>query len=250
MFDQFPKSRPALPLEYQALYATHYKANREGASPASSLAQKLERWLHVQVAADLRMTRNDDSTLEIGAGTLNQLDYEPGVRVYDIVEPFEYLYRDAPQRERLRNIHADIADIDPANRYARITSVATFEHIANLPEVVARCGTLLQREGELRVSIPSEGTLLWTLGWMLSTGLEFRLKHGLDYGILMAHEHLNTAAEIRTILSHFFIDIDCRVFGLTPALSLYQFYGCRHPDLERCTDYLKECERNSQPSIG
>ena len=67
MFEKFPKKRTPLPKAYQAIYDEHYRNNREGNTQASSLAQKMERWLHLKVAEDLQ-GRTDQATLEIGAG--------------------------------------------------------------------------------------------------------------------------------------------------------------------------------------
>lgn len=235
MFENYPKTRPELPTEHQAIYEAHYKENREGGSPASSLSRRMESWLHRQVATDATAGK---STLEIGAGTLNQLDYEPASEPYDIVEPFESLYRGSPLLGQIRNVYDDIAEIAGEEIYDRITAVATFEHVCALPEVVARAGLLLRPGGVLRASIPSEGTLLWTLGWKLTTGLEYRMRHGLDYGRLIAHEHVNTAAEIETVMRHFFRHVDCRVFGLSRAVSFYQHFAGTEPDRQRCRDYL------------
>lgn len=237
MFESFPKKRPPLPPEIAAIYAEHYKSNREGRTAASSLAQRAEAWMHRKVAADLAQEQGELATLEIGAGTLNQLAYEKNRGPYDIVEPFAGLFADSPQLPRLRHVYADIAEVPTSARYDRITSVATFEHVTNLPEVVARAGLLLAPGGCLRSAIPSEGTFLWTLGWKLTTGLEFRLRHGLDYGILMRHEHVNNAAEIAAVLRYFFAAVQSSAFGLTSAVSLYQFYCCREPRLDRCRDY-------------
>jgi hypothetical protein len=161
------------------------------------------------------------------------------VRDYDIVEPFEALYADSPERGRIRNVYADVSEVPAAARYDRITSVATLEHVCNLPEVVARCGLLLAADGVLRASVPSEGTWLWTLGWKLTTGLEFRLRHGLDYGMLMKHEHVNTASEIEQVLKYFFADVSCKVFGLSKATSLYRYYECRRARADRCREFAR-----------
>jgi hypothetical protein len=123
-------------------------------------------------------------------------------------------------------------------RFDRIISIAAFEHICNLPEVVARCGLLVQRTGCLRVAVPSEGTPLWRLAWSVTTGFEFRLRYRLNYGVLMRHEHVNTAAEIRAIIGHFFALSDAWYFGPSAALSLYQFIIARKPRIDRCRDYL------------
>ncbi len=239
LFNQFPKTRPPLPKDIEEIYSAHYKSNREGGTTAASLAQRVESWMHKKVAQDLIEERNTGkSTLEIGAGTLNQLQYEPEIGPYDIVEPFSNLYQGSKYLGRIRNIYTDISEANSGFRYDRITSVATFEHIVNLPEVVARVGLLLARGGVLRVAIPSEGTFMWTLGWKLTTGLEFKIRYGLDYGLLMQHEHVNTAAEIRKVLQFFFREIQCNVFGLARPISLYQFYECRNPVIRKCDQYV------------
>jgi len=237
-FQQFPKIRTQLPEDFQRIYTSFYKANREGSTRASSLAQKMEGWLHRQVAVDVCEVRNQKRTLELGAGTLNQLRYEPFMQVYDIVEPFADLYKDSPHLTRIRRAYADITEIPVSHRYDRITSVATLEHLCDLPSVIARCGLFLADNGVFRSSIPTEGSFLWWLGWRLTTGLEFWLKYDLDYGLVMKHEHVNSAKEIEDVLNYFFSIIKCRVFGLSKSISLYRYYECRSPRLERCHEYL------------
>ncbi len=238
VLDYFPKKRPALPDDIAKIYKQQYKENREGETTASSLSQKLESWIHKKVAEDLEHSDSPKTTLEIGAGTLNQLQYEAGAMAYDIIEPFKELFEGSPLLDRVRATYCDISEIADNQKYDRITAIASFEHICNLPEVISRCGVLLGKEGVLRVSIPSEGTFLWTLGWKMTTGLEFRLKYGLDYGKLMKHEHVNTAAEIEALLKWFFHDVKSSVFGICKRISLYQFYECKNADLDKCREYL------------
>ncbi len=235
---RYPKARPPLTGEIARIYAVQYKENREGRSPASRLSQKMESWLHRQIANDVRADSAPKSTLELGAGTLNQLSHEPVSREYDIVEPFRELYAGSPLLSRIRHAYADIREVPVGQRYDRITSVATLEHLCDLPEVVARSVLLLQPDGVFRAAIPSEGTLLWTLGWKLTTGFEFRWRHGLDYGLLMRHEHVNTACEIEAVLRGFFSDVRVKVFGVSRSLSLYQFLECRDASREHATGFL------------
>jgi hypothetical protein len=226
VLERFPKVREPLPEPYARIHLAAYSANRRGATPASFLSQQMESWMHRQVASDIKNRQLAGATLELGAGTLNHLDYEPGVSPYDIVEPFSALYAGSSRLPRIRKVYRDIAEIPAGTVYARIISIATFEHICDLPCVVSAAGRLLARQGHLRIAIPSEGCPLWTMGWMLTTGLEFRWRYGLDYGVIMRHEHVNTAAEIESVLNHFFRQVRRRVFGLTAALSFYQFYDC------------------------
>ncbi|MEX2335828.1 MAG: hypothetical protein WD555_00985, partial [Fulvivirga sp.] len=236
MLSDFPKVRKELPKAYQDIYESHYMKNREGETAATSVSQKMEKWLHKMVAADLN-GKEDVSTLEIGAGTLNQLRYE-NTAPYDIIEPFKSLYDGSPLLPKVRNTFDDIDEIDSTHKYNRIISIATFEHICDLPQVVAKSCLLLANEGTLRVAIPNEGTILWTLGWKLTTGLEYKLKYGLDYKVLMEYEHVNTADEIELVLKHFYKNVKHKVFGLSRKLAFYRFYECSQPDVEKARAFL------------
>jgi hypothetical protein len=228
ILSRFPKQRPELPEAYRAIYAEHYKRNRGGGSPASSLSQKMESWMHRKVAEDVAESGRECRTLEIGAGNLNHLRYEPHEGRYDVVESISDLVAQSSLRSRVTDAYQDLGEIR-GRHYDRIVSIAAFEHYCNLPEVVSCCSALLAPGGQLRIAVPSEGTLLWALGWTLTTGLEFRWKYGLDYGVLMRHEHVNTAAEIEAVLREFFKSVRRSVFGIAPALSFYQFFICTSP---------------------
>lgn len=191
--------------------------------------------MHRRIARD---AREGLSTLEIGAGTLNHLRYEPNQAAYDIVEPAHYLFADSPFSSRVRNIYSDIKEVQPDTRYDRIISIASFEHICNLPEVVAHSGLLLKPGGQLRAAIPAEGGPLWKLGWKLTTGLEFKRRHGLDYEVIMRAEHVNTWREVADVLNYFFQRVEFSYLGLSRALSFYQVYICRDPDRPKCLEYV------------
>lgn len=231
LLTRFPKTRPPLPQAFQDIYTQLYVENRAGETATTSMSQRLERWLHRQVAADVR-GRAPVPTLEIGAGTLNQLPFEPANPAYDVVEPFSLLYERSPLRGQVRTVFADIADAPRTSRYDRITSIASLEHICDLPAVLARAARLLTPEGVLRSAIPSEGGFLWKLGWSLTTGVEFRLRHKLDYGLMMAHEHVNDAREIEALIGALFQEVRVRSFGIGRQLSLYRFVAARRPRLD------------------
>lgn len=233
---KYPKIRPELPAKYQEIYESHYKSNRDGDTKAASLSQKMESWLHKKVARDLTQGDINISTLEIGAGTLNQLPYEP-ITQYDIIEPFKILYQNSKELKRVNTIYSDIREIEN-KKYDRITSVAVFEHITDLPYVVAKSCLLLNENGTMRTAIPNEGTILWKLGWLFTTGLEFKLKYNLKYSTLLYNEHVNTASEINDVLSYFFDDIKCSVFGIHKKLGFYRFYECKQPNIEKAIEYI------------
>jgi hypothetical protein len=228
----FPKVRDPLPPQYQAIYDRHYQENRAGGSPASALAQRLERWMHHRIADDIGPAGRGGPTLEIGAGTLNHLPFEPETNPYDIVEPSVHFYDESPHRARVRRVYGDIAEVPIDARYERIISIATFEHVCDLPAMVARCARLLTPSGCLRAAIPSEGAWLWKLGWQMTTGVEFRLRYGLSYERLMRHEHVNTAREIRGVVEHFFSRVQVRFCGISSGASFYQCLVCTAPRLD------------------
>jgi hypothetical protein len=238
LFIQFPKKREPLPREYAAIYLQHYRNSREGNSKVLGLAKYAESWMHRKVAEDVADTE-PKATLEIGAGNLNQLPYEPHTTPYDIIEPFRELFEASPHLARIRNVYNDITEIPAENRYDRITSIAVLEHVCNLPELIAQSALLLGEGGTFRAGIPSEGTILWRLGWQATTAPAFRARHNLDYKLLMKYEHVNTAREIEEVLRYFFTKTRSSVFGLARSLSFYQFFACSQPRLDRCRSYRK-----------
>ena len=223
VLSRFPKARPMLPDEYFKIWDEHYLDSRKGRTKATRAASFMEKWLHKKVAWT---SKKSLKTLEIGAGTLNQLEFE-NPDVYDIVEPQHILYEDSDLKDRVRYSFDDIMMICDDQKYDRIISVATFEHICNLPEVVEKCVKLLNDEGVLSVSIPNEGRFLWHFAYTVTTGREFKKKYGLDYEQWMRYEHVNSADEIEVVLKHFFKDVKIKHCGLGRSLSVYRYLECR-----------------------
>ncbi|NQY03951.1 MAG: methyltransferase domain-containing protein [Halieaceae bacterium] len=229
----YPKSRPPLDERYQKIYESEYVDNRSGAGIVSNAASKLEGWMHNRVAGS---QATGAVTLEIGAGTLNHLNYESVSGAYDIVEPFERLYRDVIDTSPVRNAFKSIHDVPQTAKYDRIISVAALEHITDLPQVVAKAGTLLSPGGTFSAGIPTEGGALWYLAWRFGTGIPFYLRHGLDYGPYMRHEHVNTAKEITEVLRYCFRHVDVQRFPVNAFHgSFYSFLECSDPVLDRCS---------------
>jgi len=240
LLSSFPKKRPYLNERIKDIYESQYKANRDGSSPATSLAQRLERWMHHRVAESGKVNRSEDSeTLELGAGTLNHLPYENSLSNYDIVEPMSFLFQNNDSLSSIRDNYADISDISGANKYDRIISIAVLEHITNLPHVIFDSIKLLKKDGIFSCGIPSEGGFLWGLAWRLSTGLEFRFRYGLDYGELMRYEHVNNMNEIECLLKYCFEEVTIKRFGFGKHLSLYTYLECRKPN-QRADEFLSE----------
>lgn len=225
IFDRFPKARPRLPDAHQALFAEEYALNRSGATLTSRAAQRLEAWMHRQIAARGRV---GDHVLELGAGTLNHVAYETSAVAYDAVEPKVFLYQDRPTRNSVRRIVPTLADLPHDARYDRIVSIAVLEHMTDLPRDIAIAAGHLKNDGLFQAGVPCQGCLLWGIAWRLSTGLAFRLRTGLSYAPLMRHEHVNRLDEIRAVLDHLFAQTSVRYFPLpTRHLAFYAYLECR-----------------------
>ena len=228
----FPKKRPALSKKIKDIYAKQYEENRNGGSAASSVAQKLETWMHKKIAkASPTQQLKFCNTLEIGAGTLNQLPFENRNGNYDFIEPMEFLYLGSPNIKKTRNAYSDISDIPKSFKYNRITSVAVLEHVEDLPNLITKCIEHMTDGGVFGCGIPSEGGFLWGAAWRLSTGLEFFIRTGLNYSELMRYEHLNDADEIEHLLRYYFRDVELCRFGFGKHFSLYTYIECRNPKI-------------------
>jgi len=232
---RYPKQRPPLPPAYQRVYEAEYKLNRHGGSAITKMSSGLEAWMHRKVAVS-----PTGNVLEIGAGTLNQLQYEAPNPAYDLVEPFAALYAGSADLPRVRQIYADIAEVPAQNRYGRVTSVAVLEHLDDLPVIVARSALLMADDAVFQAGIPAEGEFLWTLAYRTTTGVAYWLRNRLDYSVLMRHEHLNTEAEIEAVVRHFFGGVRVSRFPLPLRhLSFYAYLEARWPDRRRAELYLR-----------
>jgi len=235
LLSTYPRSRPELPPKQKASYVEHYRSNRAGEQGLSKTVVKLESWMHRRVSEGI----TGGNLLEIGAGNLNHVPYLPGSCACDAVEPFHQLWEDSPHRARVRHIYSDLLEVPQSAGYDCIFSVAVLEHLTDLPFILARAGLLLREGGTFRAGFPSEGGLLWGLAWRLTTGIEYRLRRGLDYGAIMRHEHLNTASEILILLGHFYEHVEVSRFPLPlDHLSFYTTAIARQPRLDRCRSFI------------
>jgi len=234
----YPRTRRPLPPELREIYEDVHLTSREGRTFLHRVTQGLEGWMHKRIAAD---SAPGQELLEIGAGTLNHLRWENAGQAYDVVEPFTALYQGRAETQRVRTFYADIVEVPPENRYDRIISIASLEHVLDLPRLVARAALRLKPGGSFHAGIPSEGGLLWGTAWRASVGLSFRIRTGLNYGDLMRYEHVSQAPEIIAVVRHCFKRCRIKRFP-TPwhHLSLYAYLSCEDPELDRCRLLVNE----------
>lgn len=223
ILNRYPKKRIELNDEYKKIYKRHYMLNRSGEGVTNTISQKMESWMHRKVSKISAM-----NILEIGAGNLNHIKYESNYNNYDIVEPFTELYINSPLKKHIRNIFKSLDQVD--EKYDKILSIATFEHLLNLPKEIDLCKRLLSKNGVLQIAVPCEGEIAFKLGWMLSTGIAFKLKHKLNYSKLIQYEHVNSLNEISILLNNNFI---VSKFHRSPLIlpiknfSFYAYFECK-----------------------
>jgi hypothetical protein len=237
ILDSYPRCRQPLEAGQQEIYVKEYQHNRSGTAFLPRIVSWLESWCHRQIAA---AGQDSNLVLEIGAGNLNHLRYEGRFAAYDVVEPFDELLSQSQDREQVRDEFKELADCPLDRRYDRILSQLTLEHLTDLPSMIAMSGRLLSCDGKFQAGIPSEGGFLWALSWKATTGVAYRIRTGLDYGVLMRHEHVNTAPEIEAVVRYFFERVHVRRFP-TPLLhfSTYGYIEATGPRVDRCNSFLE-----------
>ncbi|GAB2583718.1 hypothetical protein GCM10027066_26330 [Dyella jejuensis] len=234
LLSTYPRMRPELPAAHRAIYEEEYRSNREGVRAVEGLAKRMEEWMHFEVGG-----APGDVLLELGAGTLNHVRFEVGALQYDAVEPFTALYEDSAARKHVEYVYASQAEIPKNHRYSRIVSIAVLEHMVDLPLELAYSVLHLDEDGVFKAGIPSEGGFLWWLGWRATTGAAYYLRHRLDYGVLMRHEHVNTAEQIIQLVRYFFADVKVRRFPFpVHHLSLYASIEARGGDADKARSIL------------
>lgn len=229
----YPRTRMPLDNAYLSIFREEYRRNRNGTGLLGYVVRLLESWMHRRVAV-----RSPCVLLELGAGTLNHLDFESPHTTYDIVEPAGYLL-DKAKLQRTRNTYYSTLEVPSIPVYDTVISVAVLEHMTDLPAEVARSALLLKDSGDFRAGIPNEGSWIWRFAWRSTTGVAFRLRTGLDYGKIMRHEHVNKASEIIAISKYFFSCVEVKYFPLPwPKFALYAYVEAKIPKRHIAAEWL------------
>jgi hypothetical protein len=245
---RYPKKRMPLPLEYENIYKNEYISNRISGGLGNKIARNLESWMHKKVSGDSKFS--NENLLELGAGSLNHLVWEKNFSNYDVVEPFQELFETSKDVSLVKSHYKNLSSVPRSNSYDRIISVAVLEHILDLPYIVALSGLLLKKSGSFCSGIPSEGSLAWMLAWKYGTGPGFKRRTGLDYKIIMKHEHVNESNEIEICIKHFYKKIAIKRFPFDHYnSSIYTYINASEPDLNLCKDFCLNWESNQNHMV-
>lgn len=225
LLSSYPRKQPPLSEAHRRIYASEYQRNRSGKGLLFAGVRLMESWMHRRIARGARRLPAGHHVLELGAGGLNHVPFEPPGLQYDVVEPLSDLCKASANIGRVSRIHSsydDLASIKAEETFQRVISIAELEHLTNLPWVVAHSARLLGgADGLFQAGIPSEGGALWAAAWKLTTGLRYRLVTGLDYGQLLRHEHINNAPDICQVVRYFFNDVKCVAFRSRASIAVF-----------------------------
>ncbi len=165
------------------------------------------------------------TTLEIGAGLGEHLDYEnltPEQEAGYYANEFRENMA-AEIRKRFPRVKTVISDCQQRFDFAdgffdRIIAVHVLEHLPNLPATIREAYRLVNKErGRFLVVIPCEGSPAYSLARKISAERAYRKWFGGSYKWFHTREHINVPQEILAELDPYFT-IEARSFFPLPFL--------------------------------
>ncbi len=240
LIKKYPKKRPALSKEVKKIFDIEYKKNRE-----NLLSQLSESWLHFAIKGRNLLF---NTTLEIGAGSLNHLKYENFSKkhIYDVIEPKKFLYENNKNKFLVNKFYKSLNNTKK-NSYSRIISCAVLEHLEDLPYYLYLSSQKMKKNGYQSHSIPCEGYPIWNITWFLISGITFKLRTGKSFKEIQRHEHLNSFDEILKLVKFFYKDVQIKYsypFFFSPYVSFYSNLTFKNPIRKNINAYLKITRNN------
>ena len=240
LIKKYPKKRPALSKEVKKIFDIEYKKNRE-----NLLSQLSESWLHFAIKGRNLLF---NTTLEIGAGSLNHLKYENFSKkhIYDVIEPKKFLYENNKNKFLVNKFYKSLNNTKK-NSYSRIISCAVLEHLEDLPYYLYLSSQKMKKNGYQSHSIPCEGYPIWNITWFLISGITFKLRTGKSFKEIQRHEHLNSFDEILKLVKFFYRDVQIKYsypFFFSPYVSFYSNLTFKNPIRKNINAYLKIIRNN------
>jgi len=166
--------------------------------------------------AGVRKNRTHITTLEIGAGIGEHLNYEDlNSQDYHVVELRENMVDRL--KDRFPKIHAAVGDCQTRlpyddNTFDRVLAIHVLEHLPNLPAALDEIYRVLKPDAQFTVVIPCEGGLAYSLARQISAKPIFEKRYQQSYDWFIKSEHINFPSEIldelkrryRKVSSHYF----------------------------------------------
>lgn len=197
---RWPKNPPALSPQQERAREAFVAAWHEELPSQYAL---LERFNHGYVAA--LGTPPGTRTLEVGAGLGGHLPFEDvEAQEYHVLESRSQFCERLAERHPAQYVHhgsIEERQSFPDGFFDRIVTIHVLEHLHNLPAALDEIARLLRPGGIFDVVLPTEGSLAYDIARKVSAERMFRRRFGLDYGPIIRSEHVNTYAEVMSLLS-------------------------------------------------
>jgi SAM-dependent methyltransferase len=171
-------------------------------------------------------------TLEIGAGIGAHIAFENlAIQDYYALEyrP-EFCKRLADVLPSERIVCGSIEERQPFEdgAFDRAIAIHVLEHLRDLPRAIAEIVRLLRPGGVFDVVLPTEGGFAYEIARKISAERLFRSRFGQDYTPIIRNEHVNTFAEVRSLLEGPFTVASSRYFpGVLPGAEFNVCAGYR-----------------------
>jgi SAM-dependent methyltransferase len=164
-------------------------------------------------------------TVEIGAGVGGHIEFEDLARQdYHCIELRENM--SAEIKRRFPAVTVTTGSCQERTHYEdgyfdRAVAVHVLEHLPDLPAAVAELHRLLRVGGILAIVIPCDPGIAYEFARQISSARIFRRRYKMPYMWLMRREHINSPAEIRSVLRSRFDETNRAYFplGLVPSAS-------------------------------
>ena len=215
-----------LPSKYKKIYKEHYIDYASKESLFRKIIYLFESWYHRKAG---EIYPNAKKILDVGAGSLSHLTFESNYQIYDIVEPKEYLLKHSKLKIlKISNRYLDLKNIPKDNQYDKILSIMVLEHVRDLDNHLKEISNKLTDSGLFVIEMAAQDDFLYWLSWRCSTGLFFCIRHGLDYGVLMRYERINSYDEIIINLKRYFSIKEIKSFPFNLRnFRIYQHLVCK-----------------------
>ena len=158
-------------------------------------------------------------TLEIGAGTGGHLQFEELDRQeYHCVELRENMASEI--RRRFPSVTVTVANCQERTPYEdgyfdRSIAVHVMEHLTDLPRAVSELHRILRVGGIFSIVIPCDPGIAYKFARKISSERIFRRRYKMPYEWLMRREHVNSPAEIMSVMKTGFEVLERTFFPLS-----------------------------------
>ena len=198
---RWPKVLPPLSAEQQEISNDWMRHWHEVAPGRFSVFEKFNHEYTLKHLPAQRPFR----TIEVGAGIGGQLEFEDlSVQEYHCVEVRENMASEITRR--YPDVTATVADCQeklpyPEDYFDRALAVQTFEHLPNLPGAVAELSRVLKPGAICSIVIPLDPGFAYEFARQISAARMFRKRYHQPYGWYIRSEHINSPAEVLSVMT-------------------------------------------------